>query len=599
MRLQILGILILFSSYITANTVSQKAMLQDLEAAKKILLVKYAPLEWKKESIGLNIENSFKKAKERIQTENLKTDRDFQKIFKEFLKSTQDYHVNAFFYSSSWAFFPLQVKFVQERCIVTSLEGSIHLVGPEVLFFPKESDDVKSDEKMEDLKPGNEIIAMNGVPIKIVIEKIIDNDLCGDRSPTGYALAERMLFFRRGKYSENVPSGTFELTVQMEEYDIPITLTLPWFHTREWVEDLAVKSAFDHLPIAGVKQHKIPRQSSKELFSQFLSRNFTVRFAQEIIGQTPIDPNDKIEDVDMRHKGVLPPIGKILWESEQDKSIYAYLALNEFGDRVGYIYLPTFDREGGFADSMIEELLEALTCFNKDADALVVDITNNPGGNLCYMYAILSLLSNQPLQVPTHKETILQEDVYLAALLYNITDFLELELNEPTEPLTRDGYPMTKLLLEQSKQYAQVILDTWKAGRTMTEPCFLLGIDKILPHPQLQYTKPLVVLTNELCFSCGDMFPAILQDNKRALIFGKKTAGAGGCVIENPFTSQFGIRSFSLTKSIAYRANGMPIENIGVSPDIAYELTLSDLQNNYVDYIHALNHTIDGVLNAE
>lgn len=597
MRIFVFFIILSLFSPLVGVTPSQKAMIQDLEAAKKILSIKYAPLEWKKESLNLNLEETFQKAKERILTENLKTDRDFQKIFKHFLKSTQDYHVNAFFYSSSSSFCPLKVRGVNGRYFITSLSNSIEMSGPEFLFASDDNEENLLDEKVFELAIGDEIIALDDVPIKAVIESIIDGDLCGDRSPTGYALAERILFLRRGKYSENVPTGTFKLTVKKEGDESPLTCTLPWMHTREWVEDLAVNAIFDRIPVAQVGQKrkikKEPPVNFDDIVSKFVAKNFTVRMAQDLLE----DEDNQDEEIDFRKKGFLPPIGKILWESDPDKFVYTYLALNQYGERVGYIYLSTFDYQGTFADLIIEELIEAITYFNKESDLLVIDITNNPGGNLCFLYGVLSLLTNEPLSVPTHRETLNQDDVYQAALMYNMPEFLLTDLEEPpVEERTKDGYQMTKLFYQQLKNYAQFILDTWKKGQRMTEPYFLLGIDKILPHTRVQYTKPLIILTNELCFSCGDMFPAILQDNKRALIFGTRTAGAGGYVVEIPFTSQFGIKSMDVTKSIAYRLNGQPIENRGIAPDVICELTVRDLQENYVDYLHHLNLTVDSSL---
>jgi C-terminal processing protease CtpA/Prc len=45
---------------------------------------------------------------------------------------------------------------------------------------------------------------------------------------------------------------------------------------------------------------------------------------------------------------------------------------------------------------------------------------------------------------------------------------------------------------------------------------------------------------------------------------------------------------YSLTGSIAIRASGLPIENLGVTPDYVYEITSADLQNNYTDFKKSL-----------
>ena len=63
----------------------------------------------------------------------------------------------------------------------------------------------------------------------------------------------------------------------------------------------------------------------------------------------------------------------------------------------------------------------------------------------------------------------------------------------------------------------------------------------------------------------GDIFPALMRDNNRAILFGSNTAGAGGAVVG------FGPRinseaSFSLTVNILKRGNGQPVENLGSPP---------------------------------
>jgi len=87
-----------------------------------------------------------------------------------------------------------------------------------------------------------------------------------------------------------------------------------------------------------------------------------------------------------------------------------------------------------------------------------------------------------------------------------------------------------------------------------------------------------------------------MQDNQRAVIFGTKTAGAGGHVVETRFPNLLGIKAFITTGSLGYRLNGKPIENLGVTPDIMQEVTENDIKNEYQDYIKALHQAIDHLL---
>ena len=46
----------------------------------------------------------------------------------------------------------------------------------------------------------------------------------------------------------------------------------------------------------------------------------------------------------------------------------------------------------------------------------------------------------------------------------------------------------------------------------------------------------------------------------------------------------------------AERANGQPIENLGVTPDIPYAVTAADVQGGYAGYIKAADAAVSGLL---
>ena len=115
---------------------------------------------------------------------------------------------------------------------------------------------------------------------------------------------------------------------------------------------------------------------------------------------------------------------------------------------------------------------------------------------------------------------------------------------------------------------------------------------QILPATT-HYTKKIVVLINELTFSAGEFLAAILQDNKRAALFGVRTAGAGGCQKRICIPNNLGIGDITLTWTIARRTNGEYIENKGVQPDVTYGVTAEDSRSGYVGYLQALVATIN------
>ncbi len=575
----------------------QNALLADLQAIKYQVDSKYGPVDWKKTHLGWDLENEYEEARQTILSGQLTSVKDYQKLVKNFLFSTQDYHVGVTFYSTELAFAPFTIVRVKGHYYITEVNQQIKTQSANEIFRIEQVNLDHLNRNLKKIERGDEVIALDGVPIEQAIEQIIDENFAGNRTTTGYNLATRTLFFRRARVGVKVPTGNFKVTLCHQNEKKPFIVVLPWLHVPEWIENKKLRNILQintHLTDAN--------QSTLDHSLQWLqNKDFSVALAKDLLAGpshllTEIDGDDfesqidckkeseKKKPADMRMKGFLPPLGKILWETSKSNKIYAYLYQNQFNQRVGYIYLPSFSFEGQY-EELMNELIEILHKFNKESHALVFDTTNNTGGNLFFMYAILSLLTDKPLDLPTQSEIIIQEDVYHSAVTYNQLSRISPEEIEGT----LSGYPFTKREVELIKNYSLEIINSWKAGKRFTDPIYLVGIDRVQPHPSVNYTKPLIILMNELNLSCGDFFPAILKDNGRATLFGQRTGGAGGYVKSYSHASQFGVEHFSLTASIAYRTSGNPIENLGVVPDIQQEITKKDILNNYQDYIQALN----------
>lgn len=587
----------------------QKDMINELDTLKYNLSLKYGPIEWKKQYLGWDLEKTFDLSKGRILNENIRNIKDFKRIFKDSLFSLKDYHVHTQFYSTEFSCFPFQVRGSDGRYFLTDISAGINLNLEEfiLLVFDDVPDMEKYVEEIKKINLGDEFIAINGSPINEVIEQLIDKELGGDRSPTGYALAEKMLFFTYGKYGQTAPTGTFTVTLHRQGEDSPYTCELPWFHVPEWVKDPISKGLIPGQVAKDTTKGKVDK-SAKSL-AKLLARDYSVGIAKDFVTpkfeemfaaakamkkdhQHPLqlddsddEDEDEDEDEDNRVKGFLPPLGNVLWETDQENDFYAYIYENADKKRIGYLHIPTFG-EGG--ESAVEVLSQIIDRFNSETDALVLDITNNPGGDLFYTYGVMSLLTDHPLRSLTQREALTQEDVYQAAYIYKVFE-------EGLVEGTMNGYAFDEVQFKKIMAHQKLILDIWQSGARVTQPLPLFGIDEVLPHPRVQYMKPLLVLINELDFSCADLFPAILQDNGRGVLFGKTTAGAGGYVRGYRQLSRFGIAGYSLTGSLLYRLDGMPIENLGVKPDIPYEITQKDILDNYSGYIKAVNTAVKDI----
>jgi len=233
----------------------------------------------------------------------------------------------------------------------------------------------------------------------------------------------------------------------------------------------------------------------------------------------------------------------------------------------------------------------------KQTSALVIDQVNNPGGSVFYLYSLVSLFVSESASTPRHKMSLNEALVNNASATLNELKSIKND-NEAKKALgpSFDGYPTSYQTVVNMRDYCNFILDQWSAGKKITDPYFIMGVDHINPNSKVNYTKPIVLLVNELDFSGGDFFPAIMQDNKRATIVGTRTAGAGGYVNSMSFPNSFGFSRISFTGSIAERADLNPIENLGVTPDIQLQLTIDDIRSGLKGYAAKVKKIVDNLI---
>lgn len=571
-----------------SNNSDEKAMLKDMEGIRHVASVRYAPAKWKQKLFGWDLDSTFDLARQRVITEKPKTVKAFQNIVKSVFLSAKDYHAQMMFYSTEQASFPLDIKGSSGRYFIVPWNGGGYGSSH---FHLMEGDD--SERIMETVASwvGSEVLKINGVPIHTVVEKIIDTELGGDRSPTGYALAEKLVFNRQGALGQKIPSGYFEIAFKLPGEDEGRLYALPWLYMPEEIKD-QVKSNNRQKSVGRAASILKPQTSALDIVNQ----DYSVAFAADLLAcghykkrdtkkELEEESLEEEEEIDRREKSFIPPLGKVLWETNPDDYLYAYLYENAAGQRIGYLCIPTFKQ--GERES--EKIASVMQAFDQESDALVIDVTDNPGGNLFFMYSVLAMLTDVPMKTLSTEQIITQEDVFSALQLIELCS--DGHMSHQELPKVLFGYPMSDDVIADMKSFANRIIKSWNSGHRMTRRG-TGELRAIMPHPRVQYTKPVLVLVNEMSFSCGDIFPAILQDNGRAVIFGKKTAGAGGAVRFYHHASQMGIVGFSLTNSLVYRLDETPIENKGVTPNIRYEITCRDLQENYVDYIEAVNHAI-------
>lgn len=206
------------------------------------------------------------------------------------------------------------------------------------------------------------------------------------------------------------------------------------------------------------------------------------------------------------------------------------------------------------------------------ADVLVLDQTHNPGGSYCSEFYNLFA-----------KEGDVQTVEKVRADRKWILDFLN---TDPASLQTMNPYDA-----KISLNWSAAVEKAYDENQFLSEALpFFTGFTHVTAY-DFRWSKPMLVLIDELAGSCGDIFPMLVKANHRATLFGQTTMGLGGNVEEVGTLSNSQI-SVRMTRGLfsPYKAEGNYVatdfvENQGVTPDIFYSHTVKDFRSGLTNYV--------------
>lgn len=566
-----------------AATPTQQRMVRTLHQVASIFAEQYAPLDMKKDRFELDLKREYDKAKAAILADPEITTRGFQDLLASLVASMRDYHVSISFHSTESSKLPFSVAGAEGRYYLT--------------FIDRE----KLPKEVFPFETGDELVSFAGRPTAEAV-KAIAARMTANVAQTDMRMAEMFLTNRRRARGDNdIPQGGAELVIRRkgEFYKV----TMPWDYTPEIIaQDVPARNA-GMLEPEGFDGGAPAAPASAGFFSSMGKAIVAaVHPLIELFASMRAESADNPFMIGAR-KSFVPRLGKVLWRSDADSHFDAYIFETKDGKKKGYVRIAAYD--GDYAE--VREFAGLMAKFQAETDALVIDQVSNPGGSVFYLYALASHLTDKVLVAPRHRMIIGEADAHQSAEL--LLQLMRNQKNPPKEkkkkvkageeeePPNAGGYPITAKFMQLMVRSAQYILQQFTQGKRYTGLIHVSGVDDIDPAPKAEerYTKPILLLTNALDFSGGDFFPAILQDNKRATILGVRTAGAGG-IVRSFSINQFGIDRLSATTSLAERPNGKPIENLGVTPEIPYEITAKDLRTGFAEYRFKILKALEGLL---
>lgn len=606
-RLGLVLLAVLFSSF-TANagTVSDSV---EIDSLFHTIETNYGPLQYKQRSI--NLDWSRTKSDYRNQMLNAASTTEFYLIAARLLGELKDAHVHSELPSSYEAKLPFQLTYVEGKTVVNFISGKL------------------VREKTCKISIGDELVALDGQsPDQIRQGLGAVRGLGNVRSDLGYLT--RNITSRSEKNGSPIPTGTNPIAKLEFKTAAGASLfcDVAWNTSGSPLVDL--KPGSEYLNSTwGAKSDKPLRAFIENLI---LLQNKLVLLQAPLpmdglLAAKP-DKDEKGLKVDIGHKKPLYPMPKTYHEFEAPSLMKSLIQMSgmqagtflHHGRTVGYLRIPDYVAGNPiFSQFALRYIMYKM---QDEAQYLIIDQMNNPGGYVSFSDNIVESLTGK-LDKQHHMRFAVKPTqdfirIYaeILALLQNSTqddtlkipaDFktkyipiLQTEMNKVVDAYSKgenlsepiDFYVMSQLVTELVDRMVLRLLNeeypklSWLLKFAAKQ---MLGID---PGQKYTFTGPVYMLINELDFSGADATPAVLKDYNRVTLIGVNTAGAGGSVgmfshhVKNPF-------KFSLTQSLMIREGDALVENVGVKPDIALEVSLADIQNNYKGYFDRVLKAID------
>ena len=256
------------------------------------------------------------------------------------------------------------------------------------------------------------------------------------------------------------------------------------------------------------------------------------------------------------------------------------------GKSIGFLRIPDFE----YVSST--DLANEIKFFQNTTDGLVIDIMRNPGGSGCTVEGVMSYLNPGGYHSLGNK----------IRATWDLVMNLHYDLEDAAY------YGATDDDIATLNQWLRQVERAYSESRGFTTPLPLCGNSLDIPAAkdkagnEIAYTKPIVVLTDELSGSAAEVFAAVMQDEKRGLLYGMRTNGAGASVNQTA-VGVYMEAYLDYAQSILVRKNEVDtagefptapyLENIGARPEIVDDyMTAENLLNQGKPFVDRFTQAI-------
>ena len=533
----------------------------DFQSMAALYAKRYAPYEWKKQSFGFDL---FQTGPWLDRVRASKDDIEFFEIAAEYVASLHDTHSS----------FTSPYRMVADLGIVVDIyDGKLLIEGINRSLLPV---------AQFPFQVGDEVVTVDGKTMDEWITVFSKSRQWGSPRTTRRYLADAVTFRPTSVYPRALDLGDSAAVVVRRNAGNMETYTIPWTKTGY------TGKVIGRVPSPQVKQLAVGQSPDyMALLNQM--RNWKMSDDDPLLSGETVDEQTG-ETVNRRYLlgiGSRAPVFALPTGFTQRLGTGAgdfhFSGTFTSGtSRIGYLRVPAFSTN----TTSLRELAQEIAFFQANTDGLIVDVMRNGGGD-CYMLNLASYL------IPTPGFYFFGEELRPTySLVASYQNALDSAKRGRAEQWVIDLYTA----------YLGAIETAYKEnrGRTGRIPACSLTLENNPATDSkgalLAYTKPLVILVDEFSISAADIFPAMMQDNKRGVVVGMRTSGGGGSISGWPlFYSE---ASFSNTNSLVVRnapvsAPNLPsapyVENFGTIPDIELDyMTRDNLVNRgktFVDQV--------------
>jgi hypothetical protein len=547
-RILLIAAAVLSASSVYAElTVEQKVV--DFTYLTGLYARNYAPWEWKRDVMGFDLFD-IKPWMDRVKAS--KSDLEYYDICARYVAGLQDAH----------AWFALLSDFVAHLPINADIyDGKVLIDGVARTMLP-------SDEYPFAI--GDELVSVDGRPVADLIDEYRPFTAGGGNPAAWRRMAARIITFRRQNLYPRAPDvGNTATIVVRNSSGNESSYVLPWIKSGTPVWTAGVVASPQSAP-GGRLPHpqrdekrareawglwfEDPQPSNAKAVPSYLKALHQLQVPEGIAGAVQWGSLLPMFD---------PPPGFQIRVGTRlnDEFLSGTFPAGDF--RIGFIRIPSM----GNSDSPVgpQQFASEIAFMQANTDGLVIDVMSNGGGSNCYAEDITRYLMTKPFRGVASRLRATQEWIYyFSSSLYSAK-----QSNAPQE------------VIDLYSGYLAQIQAALNQNRGMTGPLPICTPDfERIDPAAVTYTKPIVILVNELSGSAAENLPMFMQDEGRGTVVGMRTLGAGGAPAKFP-AGAFSGGSTSVTMSIVTRSRtvstpGFPaadqIENVGVYPDVISDI---------------------------